>query len=417
MLIGLFGGNLMKILQINSVCGVGSTGRIATDIHKTLIEQGHESYIAYGRDLPRNCDNVIRIGSKLDTLRHVALTRVFDKHGFGSKKATKELINIIKNINPDIIHLHNIHGYYINIELLFNYIESSKKKVIWTLHDCWAITGHCSYFEHSQCHKWMEGCMNCQLKREYPASYILDNSKNSYLRKRSLFNITQKIEIVSISNWLNSIVEKSFLKDNHLNIIYNGIDTNVFKYSKSDLLKRIGIKDKYVILGVASQWTNRKGLDRFIELSKYIKDDEIILLVGLEDQQILKLPTNIKGIKKLGSIQDLVEIYSEADVFVNMSYEETFGLVTAEAMACGTPVVVFNTTANPELVNENVGKVINKDDIEGVYDAVSFFKKADKDILRINCKRHVENNYSKLQMHSKYMSLYERVYNFQSEEV
>jgi putative colanic acid biosynthesis glycosyltransferase len=213
----------MKVLQINSVCGIGSTGRIATDIHDILIEQGHESYIAYGRDLPKNCENAIRIGTKIDNYTHVAKTRLLDKHGFGSIKATKEFINKVIDINPDIIHLHNIHGYYINIEILFDYLKEANKPVVWTFHDCWSFTGHCAYFDYVGCNKWKTGCYSCPEKKAYPSSLIFDNSKNNYINKKEIFTVVKNLTIVTPSQWLANLVQESFLNEYPVKVINNGI--------------------------------------------------------------------------------------------------------------------------------------------------------------------------------------------------
>ena len=223
----------MKALQINSVCGIGSTGRIATDIHEILIKQGHESYIAFGRGLPKNCDAAIRIGSKYDNYVHAALTRVLDRHGLGSKKATQEFINKVEKIDPDIIHLHNIHGYYINIEILFNYIKDANKPVVWTLHDCWSFTGHCSYFDYVNCDAWVDGCKNCPQKKDYPASFVFDNSQTNYLLKKQIFTGVKNLTIVTPSKWLAGLVKKSFLKDYPVQVINNGIDLDIFQRSNA----------------------------------------------------------------------------------------------------------------------------------------------------------------------------------------
>ena len=235
----------MKILQINSVCGIGSTGRIATDIHNILIEQGHESYIAYGRDLPKNCDNAIRIGTKIDNYTHVAKTRLLDKHGFGSKQATIEFIESVKELNPDIIHLHNIHGYYINIEILFNYLKEANKPVVWTLHDCWSFTGHCSHFDYIGCNKWRTGCFDCPQKQEYPKSILVDNSKWNYNKKKAIFNGLKKLTIVTPSNWLAELVGDSFLKKYEIITINNGIDTAIFKLRKSGFRYKYNLENKF----------------------------------------------------------------------------------------------------------------------------------------------------------------------------
>ncbi len=395
----------MKVLQINSVCGIGSTGRIATDIHNKLREQGHESYIAYGRELPKNCDNAIRIGTKIDNYIHVAKTRIFDKHGLGSKRATIEFIKKVKELNPDIIHLHNIHGYYINVEILFDYLKEANKPVVWTLHDCWSFTGHCVYFSYIKCEKWKKGCSECPQRKEYPKSLLFDKSISNYSKKKLMFKKNNFLNIVSVSKWLNDAVSESFLNENNRFIITNGIDTDLFKPKRSDIYSRIGIQNKFIILGVASKWTNRKGFRRFISLANLLSSDEVIVLVGVNKNQQKNLPSNIICVEKTNSIEDLISYYSEADVFVNMSFEETFGLVTAEAISCGTPAVVFNSTANPELINPNVGIVVEDYSEESVYKAIISIKNKDNTNADI-CHQHVKEHYSRKTMLNKYISLY-----------
>ena len=348
----------MKVLQINSVCGIGSTGRIATDIHKVLIEQGHESYIAYGRGLPKNCDNAIRIGSKFGIYAHVAKTRIFDKHGFGSKKATREFIKKIKEINPDIIHLHNIHGYYINIEILFKYLKKAKKPVVWTLHDCWSFTGHCTHFDYSGCHRWKTGCYNCPEKKTYPRSLMLDNSRNNFLRKKRTFTGVDNLTIITPSEWLYDLVKESYLKEYPSRVINNGIDLNVFKPMKGNFRNKYDLNSKFVILGVANIWNRRKGLDAFIELADKLADDEKIVLVGLSEKQIKNLTSKIIGIPRTDNIEELVDIYTASDVYFCPSLEETYGMTTIEALACGTPVVTYGAGGNKEIILKKYGRVV-----------------------------------------------------------
>ncbi|MBM6837590.1 glycosyltransferase, partial [Clostridium saudiense] len=289
----------MKILQINSVCGVGSTGRIVTDLYKVIEEQGHECVIAYGRGTAPEGFKTIKIGTNFDNYMHVAKTRLFDKHGFGSTKATKGFIKKIEEYNPDIIHLHNIHGYYLNIEILFNYLNKTKKKVVWTLHDCWAFTGHCCYFEYNACDKWKSGCGNCIQLKEYPKSIFIDNSRKNYSIKKRLFTDKENLTIVAVSEWLKNIVEKSFICKNEILKISNGIDLNIFRSDKkSGYYEKYGIKNKKVILGVANVWDARKGLNDFIKLSEVISEDYSIVLVGVSEEQIRNLPANIIGITR-----------------------------------------------------------------------------------------------------------------------
>ncbi|WP_201319213.1 glycosyltransferase family 4 protein [Paenibacillus sp. EPM92] len=360
----------MKVLQINSVCGVGSTGRIATDIHNILLEQGHDSFIAYGRDLPMNCDSSIRIGTKYDNYGHVALTRVFDKHGFGSKKATQDFITEVEKLDPDIIHLHNLHGYYINIEILFEYLKQANKPVVWTLHDCWAFTGHCSHFDFIGCNRWKTGCHDCPQTKNYPSSYIIDNSKSNYLMKKEIFTGIKNMTIVTPSKWLAELVKESLLREYPVKVINNGINLDVFKPTKSNFREINHLNNKYVILGVASVWDKRKGYEYFIELSKQIKEDVSIVLVGLTDKQIKELPKNIMGIAKTNNIIELAEIYSAADVFINPTLEDNFPTTNLEALACGTPVITFNTGGSVESIDESCGIVVSKENVNELLNAI-----------------------------------------------
>ncbi|MGI6413044.1 MAG: glycosyltransferase [Syntrophomonadaceae bacterium] len=360
----------MRVLQINSVCGIGSTGRIATDIHNILIEQGHESYIAYGRDLPKNCENAISIGSKIDNYAHVAKTRLLDKHGFGSKQATIEFIDKVKELNPDIIHLHNIHGYYINIEILFEYLKEANKPIVWTLHDCWSFTGHCSHFSYVGCEKWKSECFDCPQKKEYPKSIFLDNSRLNFKMKKDLFTGVKNMTIVTPSKWLGELVKGSFLKDYRIKVINNGIDLSTFKLKENDFRRDYKLGDKFIILGVASIWGHRKGIEFFLELSSKLKEDEVIVLVGLSSKQLNEMPDNILGISRTNSVEQLAEIYSSADVFVNPTLEDTFPTTNLEALACGTPVITFDTGGSPESVRKETGLVVNKKDVYSLNEAI-----------------------------------------------
>ena len=350
----------MKILQINSVCGVGSTGRIAIDLYKVLEEQGHECKIAYGRGTAPEGIDSIKIGSNLDNYTHVFKTRVFDKHGFGSVNATKKFIEEVKEYDPDIIHLHNIHGYYINIEILFNYLKEANKPVVWTLHDCWAFTGHCAYFDYAGCDKWKSGCKKCPQKQGYPASNILDNSKFNYENKKELFTSVKNMTIVTPSKWLANLVKESFLGKYPVEVINNGIDLSVFKPTESNFKERYNLHNKFVVLGVASVWEERKGLKYFIELSKELSDDYKVVIVGVNEKQKKQLPENIIAITRTNNVKELVEIYTSADVFVNPTLEDNFPTTNLEAIACGTPVITFNTGGSAESIDNFIG-IITKD--------------------------------------------------------
>ena len=397
----------MKILQINTVCGTGSTGRIATDLYKVYEKAGYECVIAYGRGNAPDGIKSIKIGSNLDMYIHGIKTRVLDKHGFGSIEATKSFIKEVKKYNPDVIHLHNIHGYYINIEILFKYLKESGKKIIWTLHDCWSFTGHCSHFEYIGCEKWKNECKECLQKKEYPSSKLLDNSNWSYKRKKELFTSIDKdkLTIVTPSKWLANLVKQSYLKKYEVEVIHNGIDLNIFKPTESDFRKKYNLEDKKVILGVANVWTEKKGLNYFIKLANELNDDYKIVLVGVSKKQKKRIPKNILAIERTNDIKELAKIYSSADVFFNPTMEEVMGLTNIEALACGIPVITFNTGGSIECIDKECGVVIKNKDITdlvkvkfnvGVLEAcinrANKYKKSDnfKKYIRIFC---VDNDY------------------------
>jgi len=389
----------MKILMINVVCGIKSTGRICTDIAKKLEEQGHEVKIAYGRErIPKSAaKNAIKISTNFDVKMHGIKARIFDSAGFESKRKTKKFINWINEFNPDIIHIHNTHGYYINNKLLFIYLIKLNKKVIWTFHDCWAFTGHCCYFDYNGCNKWKELCHNCPQKKEYPKSFIFDFSKKNFILKKELFPKLQDLTIVVPSIWLYKIVSESFFKNNKIIVINNGIDTNKFKYRENKIKEKYNIINKKIILGVASVWSKRKGLDDFIELSKKIDNTYIIILVGLNKNEINKLPLNIIGIEKTDSPEELAELYSAADVFFNPTYEDNYPTTNLEAISCNTPVITYNTGGSIESA-KLFGYIVKKGDIESVIEKIKLLNK----LKPLNNKKDIsiEN------MVDKYLKLY-----------
>lgn len=396
----------MKILQINSVCGIGSTGRIATDIHKILIEQGHESYIAYGRDLPKNCSNAIKIGTKIDNYTHVAKTRLLDKHGFGSKQATIEFIDKVKELAPDIIHLHNIHGYYINIEVLFNYLKEANKPVVWTLHDCWSFTGHCAYFDYAGCDKWKSGCYSCPEQKAYPSSLILDNSDSNYLIKKKNFTGVKNLTIVTPSQWLANLVKESFLSEYTVKVINNGIDLNTFRPNVGDFRKKHKLEGKFIILGVAGVWDRRKGLKYFKDLSSKLAKDEVVVLIGLSKKQIKVLPENIIGVSRTNDIEELVDIYTSSDVFVNLTLEDNFPTTNLEALACGTPVITFDTGGSPESVSSTVGYIAQKFNIEEIYEKIKLIKLNGNAYYQRECLEIASKRFNKEFKYKEYIELY-----------
>lgn len=384
-----------KIVQINSVC-YGSTGKIMCDIASKLQNEDFESYCFFGRGNPNAELKCIKIGNKLSFYFHVLIAR-FGFNGYGSYFSTKKMIRKLKKINPDIIHLHNIHGYYLNFNLLFNFLKNKYKgRIIWTLHDCWAFTGHCPHFTIAKCNKWKTECSNCPQLSIYPRTFF-DNTKREHRLKKKLFLELPNLTIVTPSVWLKDLVKQSFFKNCNVQVINNGVDLNVFKptYDKNIYDKYDIPKNKKVLLGVANVWEKRKGLNTFLELSKIIQSDTIIVLVGLTKKQIKLLPDNIIGIEQTDNIYDLVKIYSISNVFLNPSLEETFSLVTIEAMACGTPVVVSKTSAIKNLVVPGVGEVVDQEKTQNYFDKIcnlSFDeKKINKHIQKYSNELNIKN--------------------------
>lgn len=346
----------MKVLMINSVCGIGSTGRICTDIADELTENGHECKIAFGRKAApeRYQKYAYRITSDGGVKINALKARLFDNEGFNAAGATKKLISFIEEYNPDVIHLHNLHGYYLNVKILFDYLKKTDKKVVWTLHDCWAFTGHCANFQYPVCDKWKTGCFDCERKTKYPKAFV-DNSQKNYLEKERVFCGVKNLTVVTPSEWLARLVKESFLGRYPTRVINNGIDTSVFRPTESDFKERNGLKDKKMILGVANVWDEFKGINDFIGLSKKISDDYRIVLVGLDEKQLGMLPENILGITRTNNTKELAEIYTAADVLFNPTYEDNYPTVNLEAQACETPVVTYDTGGSGESVpKENV---------------------------------------------------------------
>ncbi len=358
----------MRVLMINVVCGIRSTGRICTDLATALETQGHEVQIAYGRgQVPEQFQKyAVRVGNDFDVVLHGVRARLLDGAGFGSRYATEKFIKWVKEYDPDVIHLHNIHGYYINIEILFEYLRYCGKKIIWTLHDCWAFTGHCAYFDYAGCDRWKYGCGHCLHKSEYPERIGPDMSKRNYHVKKRLFTSIPNIVLVTPSKWLENLVKNSFLKSCKTIMIHNGVDTTIFKPTKSNIKERYGCEGKKVILGVAAVWDKRKGLNAFIELSQKLDSTYQIILVGLSRKQLDNLPENIIGIEKTNSVEELVKLYSAADVFVNPTLEDNYPTTNIEAIACGTPVISYDTGGSGEsavmygcVIQKNIKELIN----------------------------------------------------------
>ncbi len=353
----------MKVFQINSTCGYGSTGRIAVDIQREVEREGGEGMIAYGRYTAPDGVNAYKITSEWGVRLHGVLSRLTDRHGMYSRRATRRLVQVMRAYDPDIVHLHNVHGYYLHVPTLFRYLKESGKPVVWTLHDCWTFTGHCAHFDFHGCDRWQTGCHHCPQKDQYPVSVLADASKRNYAQKKALFTAVENITFVTPSRWLAEFVKRSFFKGYPVRVIHNGIDLHKFKPTDGDFRRRYGVGDKQIILGVASVWTDRKGLDDFVKLQPLLRPDQQIVLVGMTDAQLAALPEGIIGIKRTNSVEELAQIYTAADAFFNPTYEENYPTTNLEAISCGTPVVTYRTGGSPESVSEGNGFVVEQGDL------------------------------------------------------
>ena len=401
-----------KLLQINTCNNVYSTGKIASDIGELAIKNGWESFIVSSKnDGYAPSENYpIFVGNKADVYLHALESRLCDNSGFGhfSKQASRELISYIEKIQPDIIHLHIIHGYYLNLPILFEFIAKRNIQVVWTIHSCWEFTGHCSFFDSIQCEKWKTGCYDCQQLKEYPTSWFYDRSAKNYEEKKILFTSIDKCVLVPVSQWLGNLLKDSFLNVFPIKTIYNGIDTRKFKESSNaiDIRKKYISTGERIAIGVASTWEKRKNLKDYILLSKVVPRNWHIILVGLSDEQIKSIPDSIIGIKKTTNFQELVDLYSAADVVLNLSLEETFGLTTVEGFACGTPSIVYNKTASPELVTPETGYVVEAGDIQGVSKCLSVIDEKGKQFFSKACRERAEIYFDKDKNFMQYINLY-----------
>jgi glycosyltransferase involved in cell wall biosynthesis len=398
----------MKILQINAVNSYGSTGRTTFEMAEYLKKNGYGSYVAYSVGTPY--ENGHKIGTNLETKFHALGSRIIGKQGYFSWNGTKSLIRYIKEIKPDIVHLRNLHGNFINLNLLIEFLSNNDIATVITLHDCWFYTGKCTHYTVDGCFKWQSGCGNCpRLKKDNP-SWFFDQTNKMYRDKKKWFESIPRLAVVGVSDWITNEAKKSFLATAHtITRIYNWVDLGIFNpRDTKELRARYNLENKFIILGVASGWSNSKGLDKFIKLSGMLEKNEQIVLVGRINPDI-ELPSNILVISRTESTTELAEYYSMADVFVNLSLQESFGKVTAEALACGTPIIVLNSTANPELVGDGCGYVIDNSEIADLIKLLKVIKANGKASYTNSCITYAKINFSKDDRILDYLKLYKKL--------
>lgn len=394
----------MKILMINSVCGIKSTGRICTDLAGALMQKGHEVRIAYGREeVPEAVRPLaVPIGSKAEVYAHGGVSMLFDGAGLGSVRATKRFLAWVREYDPDIIHLHNLHGYYINLPLLFDYLKTARKKVIWTLHDCWPFTGHSPSCDQAGCEKWRSGCGGCPLKGDYPRSFT-DFSRRNFRWKREAFLGIEDMTLVSPSKWLAGLAAQSFLGAYPVKVIPNGIDESRFRPLGDSFKREAGIEK--MILAVSGNWYDRrKGLPDILRLSQMLPGNCKIVLAGLTPAQMEGLPKNVLGLPKTNSVSELAKLYSAADVLLNPTYSDNFPTVNLEALCCGTPVLTYRTGGSPEPIEDGCGAVVDQGDLDGILRELPNCMAAKEHVTEI--ASDFQCRFSRRRAEENYLSLY-----------
>ena len=407
---------MKTLLQINPVVRTStSTGRIMQEIGMLAVEKGWHSYVAYsrGRDGIKSIPLMsIPVGGTFSTIWHGVQTRLFDRHGLSSIRATHKLVRTIDSLKPSVIHIHNIHGYFLNYRVLFDYLSSSGIPVVWTVHDCWLFTGHCYYYSFAGCDKWQTGCSHCPQKGAFPASWLFDRSARNYADKRASFTSMpkDKFVIVPVSDWMKGEMQSSFLRDYPMRVIHNGIDTDVFHAcDRTTVERKYGLEGKRVYLGVASIWSREKGFDDFLRMAAMLDSDERIVLVGVNLSQMRHMPENVIGISRTENVNELAALYSLADVFINPTWQDNYPTVNLEAIACGTPVVTYRTGGSVEAVTELTGKVVEQGDVDALLREARNLSHRGRNFNRPVCREYALKHLKKEDRYSDYFNLYEQL--------
>jgi putative colanic acid biosynthesis glycosyltransferase len=403
-----------KILQISVEVNSGSIGKIVEQIGEVAINEGFESYILYSRGKSKSSSNLIKVGSKINFLLHVMKTRVFGDHLTGSWYSTKKIISKIQKVDPDIIHLHQIHGYYLNIPLLFNFLKDFNKKVIWTFHDNWSFTGHCSFFTYVGCNKWETQCHHCPLYDRYPKSYILDKSFNEFQLKKKLFNQIENFTIVAVSNWIAQNTRNSFLNKKSIITIFNGVNTKIYfpRKNNKEIIEKYGLNpSKKYLIATGTTWIKPKGLDDYSKLSELLSNDIQIILVGISKSIEKDVSNKIICIPRTHNQIELAHLYSFAEILLCLSYQESFGMPPIEALSCGTPAIVYDNTALPELITPQTGRVVKTGDLDQVINAINDIMNMGKFSFTNSCVQRAKNQYDIQVVYKQYIDLYRDVTN------
>ena len=407
---------MKKLLQINPVIRVNtSTGRIMQEIGELAMQNGWECHIAYskGRDGIRECrSDIVPVGNKWSTAWHGIETRLFDRHGLASSHATRQFVRKIEEIRPDVVHIHNIHGYFLNYQILFDYLSKAGIPVVWTVHDCWLYTGHCYYYSFAGCDRWQTGCHHCPQKKEFPTSLFCDRSRRNFEDKKAAFTSMplDRMTIVPVSEWIRNEMRRSFLNAYPFRVIHNGINTDIFNiYDDRQVRTAFGLGDRHILLGVASIWSREKGLDDFIRMAGMLNEDEVIVLVGIKPEDRKRLPDNVVGIARTENIRQLAELYAAADVFVNPTWQDNYPTVNMEAIACGTPVVTYRTGGSVEVITPSTGMIVEQGNLNELLKSIREIESKGKASYQEACRKYALLNFKKEDRYMEYLRLYEEL--------
>lgn len=407
---------MKTLLQINPVLRVNtSTGRIMQEIGELAMQHGWRSCIAYskGRDGIKSCQSeVIPVGNKWSTIWHGLETRLFDRHGLASNEATRLFVKQIQELKPDVIHIHNIHGYFLNYQILFDFLAKSNIPVVWTVHDCWLYTGHCYYYSYAGCNKWQTGCGHCPQKKEFPASWLIDRSHQNYEDKKQAFTSLplDQLTIVPVSEWIREEMQHSFFRNNQFHVIHNGINTHIFNiYNPEQVKQKYGLNGKHILLGVASIWSREKGFDDCIQMADLLHPDEMLVLVGVRPEQQKKLKKNMLGIPRTENIHQLAELYAAADAFINPTWQDNYPTVNLEAIACGTPVVTYRTGGSIEAITDQTGFIVPQGNVKEMLEAARLISQRGKAYYQQPCRTYALENFRKEDRYQDYLDLYDKL--------
>ncbi len=400
-----------KLLQINVTANWGSTGKIAEQINLLAQQEGWETYIAFGRYANPSESKLIHIGNTFNVYEHYFEHKLWDNDGLASRLATRRIVEKINELKPALIHLHNIHDHWLNYRILFEYLNTLDIPIVWTQHDCWAFTGGCGYFTRFGCEQWKRGCtMNCPFRKGNIARRVINKASEHYDLKKRLFTTSRNLTLVPVSHWLEGVLKESFLKDRPIKTILNGIDVNIFSplNNLQAPLRKYGLENVRYVIGVATVWSERKGFKDYCQLTSHMLEGIKIVLIGLNQKQLQEAAKfGIIGISRTENVGELVALYNGASIVMNLSYEETFGLTTVEGFACGTPSIVYNATASPELITPETGIVVEAGNINRVADAVKVILSKGKQHYSSACRKRAEEFFDKNDRYQEYIKLYE----------